>query len=121
MIALVNMIKSEVRIFGNTIKEAFLHPLSNTVIDKRTGKVLTPFGSTSPPRQLAEDLAFESFREKARAAGGVISDEPLQKFAEMDLRLVRIALANRNVVELRHLLRPILSEEEIGDGDVSPD
>ncbi len=94
MSAVVERIKSEARFFGNTIREAFLHPLSTTVIDKRTGKVLTAVGSTRPPGQL----------------GG-----------ELDLRLLRMALASSNLVELRHLLRPILSDEEIPDGDVPSD
>ena len=41
MKAVVERIKAEARFFGNTVKEAFLHPLSTSYIDTKTGKVRT--------------------------------------------------------------------------------
>jgi hypothetical protein len=36
----IERLLSESRFFSNTLKDAFLHPLSTSAIDKRTGKVV---------------------------------------------------------------------------------
>ena len=54
---LIERVKSEARFFGNTIKEASLHPLSTTTIDKRTGKVVKPVAVRGLLDQVAEEIS----------------------------------------------------------------
>lgn len=44
MILILNRILAEARFFGNTVKEALIHPLSVSVLDKTTGAVILRTG-----------------------------------------------------------------------------
>ena len=48
---LIERMASECRFFANTLKEAMVHPMATSVIDKRTGRVVLRDGKRIPEKR----------------------------------------------------------------------